>query len=118
MTTYHGGCHCGRIAFDVETDAPIGKATSCNCSICSKRGHLLTFLPASRMQLRTPEANLSTYTFNKHVIHHQFCAVCGVAPFARGSDREGNPIVAINVRCLDGVDPAALEIQHYDGRSL
>ena len=31
---YHGGCHCGRIAFDVEGE--IGQVMQCNCSICNK----------------------------------------------------------------------------------
>ena len=117
MTTYTGGCHCGRIAFEVETEGDIAQAMECNCSICSKRGYLLAFLPATGVRLHTPEADLSTYTFNKHVIRHQFCPVCGVAPFGRGKDPHGNETYAINVRCLDGVDPHALQIQPFDGRS-
>lgn len=118
MTTYTGGCHCGKIAFDVDVDADIEKALACNCSMCGKRGGLLTFVPAAQMRLRTSEADLSTYTFNTHHIKHHFCPVCGIAPFARASDRSGNPTVAINVRCLEGVDPQKLEIQYYDGRAL
>ncbi|GAA0710098.1 GFA family protein [Dokdonella soli] len=116
--TYTGGCHCGRVAFEVETDTEISSAMECNCSICSKRGHLLTFVPAAQVRLRTPETDLSSYTFNKHAIRHRFCTVCGVAPFAHASDRQGNPMFAINVRCLEGVDPQALEIKQFDGRSL
>jgi hypothetical protein len=118
MTTYTGGCHCGKVAFDIETDAPIAKAMECNCSICSKRGYLLAFFPAAQVRMHTPDSHLSTYTFNKHVIEHRFCAVCGVAPFARGKDHHGNDMYAINLRCLDGVDPHVLEIQPFDGRSL
>jgi hypothetical protein len=115
---YTGGCHCGRIAFDVETPEPIAEATECNCSICSKRGHLLAFVPASRVNLRTPESDIATYTFNKHVIRHQFCPVCGIAPFGRGADARGNEMFALNVRCLEGVDPHGLKIHSFDGRSL
>lgn len=35
-----------------------------------------------------------------------------------GSDPAGNAMAAINVRCLEGVDLAALQVKHYDGRSL
>lgn len=35
---YKGGCHCGRIAFDVEGE--IDQVMECNCSICTKRGYL------------------------------------------------------------------------------
>ena len=115
---YSGSCHCGRIAFDVESEGEITGAMSCNYSICSRRGHLLAFFPAAKVTLRTPEDAIATYTFNKHRIRHQFCPVCGVGTFGRGEDREGNPTFAINVRCLEGVDPESLSIQHVDGRSF
>jgi hypothetical protein len=114
--TYTGSCHCGRIAFEV--DAQIDKALACNCSICSKRGYLLAFVPAAQVRLHTPEADLSTYTFNKHAIRHQFCPVCGVGTFGRGVDRNGNATFAVNVRCLDGIEPEQLELQPFDGRSI
>lgn len=34
---YTGGCHCGGIAFSLETEEPISEVMECNCSICSKR---------------------------------------------------------------------------------
>jgi hypothetical protein len=47
-----------------------------------------------------------------------FCRACGVQPFARGKTRDGSPMMAINVRCLEGVEPGELKVQHVDGRSL
>ena len=112
---YHGGCHCGQIAFDVE--AQIGKVIECNCSICSKRGYLLAFVPAEQVVMHTPDADMSTYTFNTHRIRHHFSPVCGVGPFGRSTDPSGIDMFALNVRCLDGVDPQAQETQPFDGRS-
>lgn len=60
----------------------------------------------------------ASYSFNTHKIQHHFCPVCGVGPFGRGADGSGQETFAINVRCLDEVDPATLEIQAFDGRSL
>lgn len=114
--SYKGGCHCGRIAFTVEGE--LKQVMECNCSICSKRGFLLWFVPRSQLKLETPEANLSTYTFNKRQIQHRFCAVCGCAPYGEGKDPQGNAAAAVNVRCLDDVDLAALERVQFDGRSL
>src|SRR5579872_2831284 len=99
MTTYKGSCHCGKIAYEVDGD--IKKAVACNCSICRRRGYLLAFLPRSALRLLTPEADLSTYTFNTHRIKHHFCATCGCAPFGVGADSKGNLTAAINLRCLD-----------------
>lgn len=116
MKTHSGSCHCGRIRFEVDAD--VDKVVDCNCSICVRRGTLLFFVPDAQVRLATPEAELSTYLFNKHHIHHHFCPVCGVAPFSRGTDRSGNATWAINARCLPDVDLATLTIEKFDGRSL
>lgn len=114
--THTGGCHCGRVRYEVETD--LGTVISCNCSICSRKGLVLTFVPGEKFTLISGEDSLTDYQFNKHVIHHLSCATCGVQPFARGRSPEGVETVAINVRCLDDVDVAALSPTPYDGRSL
>jgi hypothetical protein len=113
--TYHGSCHCGRIAYDVEGD--LQTAMECNCSHCSRKGYLLWFVSREQFTLNTPDAAIGTYRFNKHVIEHQFCMNCGCAPFALGSGPGGKPMASINVRCLEGVDLAGLEIRKFDGRS-
>lgn len=113
---YKGGCHCGRISFEVEGN--IEQVIECNCSICNKRGYLLWFVPGEQLRLSTPETDLATYTFNTHTIKHQFCPTCGCAPFGIGSDKSGAEKAAINVRCLEGVDHSALKVAPFDGRSL
>ena len=112
---YKGSCHCGKVAFEVE--GTIDSALSCNCSICQRKGSLLWFVPRDKFSLLTPEANVSTYTFNKHVIKHHFCAVCGIHPYAEASDAKGNPTAAINIRCIEGIDLAGVPVKQFDGRS-
>ena len=113
--SYRGGCHCGRVAFTVEGSP--SELMECNCSICTKRGSLLWFVPREDLVLQTPEADASTYTFNKGHIRHRFCAVCGCAPYAEGTDAKGRPMAAVNARCLDEIDLAALARVAFDGRS-
>jgi len=113
---YQGSCHCGRIKFEVE--GTIDSLCDCNCSMCRRRGGLLWFVPRARFQLLTPEADLSTYRFNKKHIAHRFCGVCGIAPFGEGADPKGDPTVAVNARCLEGVDFEASKVVKYDGASL
>lgn len=91
---------------------------ACNCSICSRKGSLLWFLPRSSLKLLTPEEDLTTYTFNKHVIQHRFCRVCGIHPFGEGKDPKGNLSAAINIRCLEGLDLDSVPVKHFDGRSM
>ena len=116
MTTHNGGCHCGKIAYSFEGD--IGTVLDCNCSLCAKRGGLLHFIAESAFTLKTPRENLGTYKFNKHMLDHHFCPTCGISPFTEGRDPKGNRMVAINVRCVDGVDPATLDIKPYNGRDI
>ena len=113
---YKGSCHCGHVAIEVEGE--LGGAVSCNCSMCQRKGMLMWFVPRHALQLRTPEGNASTYTFNKHVIKHRFCPQCGIHVYGEGVDPKGNAMAAINIRCLDGVDLEQVAITKYDGRSL
>ena len=113
---YHGSCHCGGIAFDVEGD--LTSAMTCNCSICSRKGAVMWFVPRDNLTLLTPEDAAATYTFNKHIIKHHFCPVCGMHPYGEGTDQQGNRMAAINVRCLDDVDLASIPTQQFDGRSM
>jgi hypothetical protein len=116
IETHGGGCHCGKVRYEVklDLDKPV---ISCNCSMCGSSGTLLAFVPADQFTLKSGEDALTDYQFNKHVIHHLFCNVCGIKAFARGVGRDGGPTVAINTRCLDGIDVARLKLMPYDGKS-
>ncbi len=116
-TTYHGSCQCGAVSYEA-TSTPIEDALSCNCSMCRRKGSLLTFIPASDFDLKSGEEALSDYQFNKRVIHHLFCKTCGVTSFVRGQMPDGTPMIALNVRCLDEIDPKALRINHVDGKNF
>ena len=114
--TYEGSCHCGAVAYEVSL--ALGTVVSCNCSRCSRLGWLLTFATPDKFKLKSGEDALSEYRFNTHAIAHLFCKSCGIESFARGKTPEGTEMVAINVRCLDGVDPAHLAVTPFDGRNL
>lgn len=113
---HKGSCHCGRIAFEVEGE--IEKVIECNCTHCSRKGYLLWFVPREQLRLSTPEADLATYTFNKHLIQHRFCPKCGCAPFGEGKNPSGQATAAINVRCLENFDRSSLQIVQLNGRDL
>ncbi len=113
---YQGSCHCGKIKFEAEGD--LTNATACNCSICSRKGSLMWFISRDKLRLLTPEEDVATYTFNQHEIKHRFCPTCGMHPYGEKIDAKGNPVVAINIRCLENVDFASLPVNTYDGRSV
>lgn len=116
MKKYVGGCHCGKVKYEVEMD--LKNAISCNCSVCMKRGSLLDFVPESQFRLLCGESELQDYLFNKKVIHHYFCKSCGILSFGRGTAPDGSKVIAVNLRCLEGIDLKTLTIHDYDGRSI
>ena len=113
--THQGSCHCGAIAFDVI--AELGAVTACNCSMCQRKGVLMWFVPRAALALRTPAEAMRTYRFNTHKIAHHFCPTCGIHPFGEATDPAGEPVAAVNARCLEGIDVDALEVNHFDGRA-
>ena len=113
MTAYRGGCHCGRVTFEVS--GVLDEISECNCSICTKKGYLHWIVPQESFRLLTGEDSLRTYSFNTGVAKHHFCSTCGVAPFyIPRSDPEK---IDVNARCLEGVDLATVGRRHFDGRN-
>ena len=110
---YEGSCHCGAVTFSVAADAPT-EAMSCNCSHCSRKGFVLTFVPLDQFTLESGADHLTDYLFYKHAITHQFCRSCGTEAFALGKSPQGD-MCAINLRCVPSVDIDALTIQKVDG---
>lgn len=112
---YKGSCHCRKIAFEV--DGELTGAMACNCSICSRKGSLMWFVPREQLRLLTPEEDMGTYTFNKHVIKHHCCPTCGIHPYGEGIDPNGNRMAAVNIRCLEDLDLATVPVTNFDGRA-
>jgi hypothetical protein len=109
-----GGCHCGRVRFEVEAPAEI-EASECNCSMCGKTGFLHLIVAKSRFRLLQGEDELSQYTFNTGVAKHLFCKVCGIKSFyVPRSNPDG---YSINVRCLDQTTVTSVRITLFDGQN-
>jgi hypothetical protein len=113
MVTHRGGCHCGRVRFEVMAPAKI-EVSDCNCSICSKAGYLHLVVPAERFKLVSGADVLSTYTFNTGTAKHHFCSVCGVKSFyVPRSHPDG---FSVNARCLDAGTVEAMNVVETNGR--
>jgi hypothetical protein len=111
--SHEGGCHCGRVRFRV-TGALAG-VTECNCSLCAMKGFLHWIVAPERFTLLAGADALTTYRFNTGVAQHHFCRDCGVHPFY--VPRSDPDKIDVNVRCLAGVEPAAVAVAPFDGRN-
>lgn len=113
---HEGSCHCGALSFTL--DAALEEAIECNCTICRKKGYILSFVPARALTLTGPNRTLKSYTFNTHNIEHQFCSKCGCSPFGHGTGPDGSKMASINIRCISTIDLNAITITPFDGASL
>ena len=113
MITHAGGCHCGRVRFEVVAPAEL-QVNECNCSICAKAGYLHLIVPADRFKLLSGAEVLTTYSFNTHTAKHLFCSLCGVKSFyVPRSHPDG---FSVNARCLDPGTVTRISIRQTDGR--
>jgi hypothetical protein len=114
MVTHSGGCHCGRVRFEVLAPAKL-EVADCNCSICNKSGYLHLIVPAERFKLLSGRESLTTYSFNTHIAKHFFCSSCGVKSFyIPRSHPDG---VSVNARCIDSDTVESMSVQPFDGRN-
>lgn len=110
-----GSCHCGAVKFEVNT--PVSPAARCNCSLCRRKGALMTPpFTADQLTIRQGEDALTLYQFNTRVAKHFFCKHCGIYPFHQ--TRKDPKLWRVNIGCLEGVDPYTLDAGLSDGASL
>lgn len=107
-----GGCHCGRIRFEVQGHPE--RVSQCNCSICARTAYLHWPVEPERVRLLTRDGDWSSYRFGTSRAEHRFCTTCGISPFRIA--RSDPDKITINARCLEGVDLDRLEIVRFDGR--
>jgi hypothetical protein len=114
MIRHAGGCHCGRVRFEVRAPAHL-EVQECNCSMCSKVGYLHLIVPKSRFELLSGQESLTSYQFNTGTAKHLFCSHCGVKSFyVPRSHPDG---FSVNARCLDSDSIAGMSVSLVDGRN-
>ena len=114
MVTHRGGCHCGRVRFEVVAPAKL-TVSECNCSMCSRTGYLHLIVPADRFRLVSGEDVLETYTFNTQTAKHLFCSTCGIKSFYVPSSHPDG--YSVNARCIDSGTIEKMTVEQIDGRN-
>jgi hypothetical protein len=113
VVTHRGGCHCGRVRFEVDAPARL-RVIDCNCSMCNKSGYLHLIVPRERFRLLSGSDALTNYEFNTRTAKHLFCSVCGVKSFyVPRSHPDG---YSVNARCLDEGTVEDMSIVRSDGK--
>ena len=114
MFTCSGGCHCGRVKFEIEIPDKV-IVHRCSCSICQKSGYLHLIVTADRFKLLHGEESLVDYRFHTGVARHLFCGCCGIKSFY--VPRSHPKSFSVNMNCIDLPDEVEVTIKDFDGRN-
>ena len=112
MPSYTGGCHCGRVRFEVS--GQIDRVLDCNCSICRKKGFLHWIVEPEQFRLVSSADTLSLYEFHTKQAKHYFCSACGISSYY--IPRSHPNMIDVNLRCVDGVNLEELEVERFNGQ--
>jgi hypothetical protein len=114
---YQGSCHCGAVKFSYEGEK-IEKGLRCNCSVCSRKGALMSseVIPIEKLHIDAQEGSLGLYQFGKKTAKHYFCKTCGIYTFNETARSPGH--YRVNLGCIDGIDTFALDFDVFDGKHL
>lgn len=114
MAVLKGSCHCGAVAYEINTNIEFGAV--CDCSICSRKGAIMAVAEPEDFTLLSGEDHLTLYQFNEHKAKHYFCKTCGIYThhYRRSDGRLG-----FNTGCIEGFDKDSLsEIKQVPGSTF
>ena len=114
---YQASCHCGAVQLTFDSEA-ITAAMRCTCSICARKGAMMTPDPVAEEDLRVdaePEV-LGLYQFDTKVAKHYFCKRCGIYTHNETARFPGK--YRINLGCIEDLDTSDFEVNIFDGKNL
>ena len=101
-------CHCGAVEAEINLKGDLAKVLKCNCSICKRKGAIMSMVKNEDFKIVKGEDKLKLYQFHSKVAKHYFCTLCGIHTL---NLRRADPnTFGINVACLDGNKIAAISI--------
>jgi len=94
-------CHCGEVEAEIDLPAKFEKIIRCNCSICKKKGAIMSMVNNEDFKITKGKDKLVLYQFHSKVAKHYFCSKCGI--YTHQNPRINPALTAFNVGCIDGV---------------
>ena len=114
MRRCSGGCHCGRVKFELELPDEV-LVHQCNCSICHKSGYLHLIVPSPRFRLLSGKEDLVEYRFHTGVARHLFCGTCGIKSYY--VPRSHPDSLSVNLNCIDLPGEIEVKKELFDGQN-
>ena len=99
-------CHCGLIEAEINIDN-LNKILRCNCSLCKRKGSIMSMVKNEDFKVVKGEENLRLYQFHTNVAKHFFCSKCGI--YTHNNPRSNPSMTGFNVGCIDEIDSFKLK---------
>jgi hypothetical protein len=100
-------CHCGAVEAEINIPAIFEKLLRCNCSICKRKGAIMSMTKNENFKIIKGEDKLKLYQFHSKVAKHYFCSNCGI--YTHHNPRSNPTMTGFNVGCIDDVDTVKLK---------
>ena len=69
-------CHCGGVEAEVNLSEKLEKVLRCNCSICKRKGYIMTMVGGDDFKITKGKDLLTLYQYHTKVAEHYFCSKC------------------------------------------
>ena len=99
-------CHCGAVEIQVNLQEEIDQLKRCNCSMCKRKGTMVTTINKQDLKIIKGAKKIKTYQFKTNVAKHHFCSECGI--HTHNLRRADPNTYGINVGCIDEIKPNEL----------
>ena len=95
-------CHCGAIEAEVNVPDNLEKVLRCNCSLCKRKGAVMSMVKNDDFKIIKGEDKLSLYKFHTKVANHYFCSMFGI--YTHHNPRINPAMTGFNLGCIDDID--------------
>ena len=95
-------CHCGEIEAEINTSSNLNKIMRCNCSICKRKGAIMSMVKNEDFKILKGASKLKLYQFHSKIAKHYFCVNCGI--YTHHNPRSNPAMTGFNLGCIDEVD--------------
>ena len=100
-------CHCGAIEAEINTSENLDKILRCNCSLCKRKGAVMSMVKNEDFKIIKGEDKLKLYQFHTKVAKHYFCIICGI--YTHHNPRSNPKMTGFNLGCVDEIDTFDLQ---------
>jgi len=108
-------CHCGEVEAEINI-VNLNKIIRCNCSICKRKGAIMSMVKNEDFNLIRGRDKLKLYQFKTNVAKHYFCSICGI--YTHNHPRINPAMTAFNVGCIEDIDTFNLkDVGLADGKN-